>query len=1456
MLRQDRISVTLFLVVSLFGAVFGVHYWDNNADDGVWVTVGNWRTDKYDSSMRASTLPSAGVLTYLLGDELAVNEANCVIGSGDNVATGSLKVGQYCWGARLDIDGGTLNSSGDWWVGYQPYTEENPGSWVTVKNGGSVTINGKLIIGARNTSTLVSFGYGGIIVEDGTLTCTGTLYPGSYGSDPGHVVGELHLRGGDIYADGMVLHGGGHVYLGDGRLLLDGDVSAMVQGYVNSGWITGYDSSNPGDVLVEYNSSTGKTVCSGTTIASGEQAYNPFPVNYDVEASAYSSLSWLAGTYAAMHDVYFGSSYSAVNSATVGSAEYVGSVPVVTTSIAVDNYCPGCAPLSGTYYWRVDEVNDANIWKGQVWRFTVLPPQPVLESDRFRIELSANGKWKSIIDKSVNPERNVLYGTSTSFATIKVGVSYSSNSLNMVGDSLHVGFSNGTTLSYNVDTNEPNWVHFELESISGPRPTEVRVCQVLININEHVGYRINTAWDDTTSVTMMATTLGSECEPIRYNDYTLLKAIAVDSPGPELEGAAVAFVVAPTSEIRDVLQDVANHYEAIQDNQDANGVSSKDIYGRKSYFFITKAGMSDIGRIIEYCHRANLTQLLLVQRAWSTSTGHFPYRLDNFPDGAESIREFVRQLNEAGIGVGMHTFTTKVSKNDAYVTPIPDHRMWTDLPIVTVKNDITSTQTTIQINGDLSQWPGSPITTLSWEGGDASIIPNSEFTLNNEIIKYTSVESGGVYDTFYGCTRGAYGTNASAHSAGDEVHHWYTEGSGRYIIDQETTLIDETCGRMAEIFNECGLNMIYFDGGNDVPKTRIDYYTSNAMYKTVKEFIERPYYFSGCNRTHHLWNAYSLSSTVDTYLNTWRSKGYPITVKEHIDRSVDFVVKDHDSFMPGELGWFGVWPEDENVDGLQLDEVEYLMAKSVAYDAPISLETSFAQMDLHGLTPGILDIIGMYEAMRMNFEVDEATCNMLREKGVDYSYIRNGQIGEFVEMSRVNDVRGNSDIRCFIGEMANGDIVATIWHKRGESWTLDMPIACSNSFDVVDIFGDEVTLTVSGTYIEVPVAGDRLAIIFHDMSEEIAKRYLATGHKRFIETGSGAESPANGATQVSRDVTLSWQSGGSGVSYDVYLGSALDVLLDAGHWCDEFIGNFSSTSIGPEELEFDTTYYWAVDRVIGGDIEVGNVWSFTTQSIASSACSSVAGNGLNWQHSIIEGDNRVLVVGIVGEDDDSNDLLISDVSYNGVSMLRLESTSVAEGVEDILKSEMYYLLDDWLPFSGSYTVSVTYNGNVNKRCGGAMSVAGIKQQAAEATVVNSTANSSQGNLLTYITTETNNAIIIDTIGCGNAGSFTAFGEGMKERYEVSSDSSSCAGSTINAALPGTVVVSWQHSDGSSIAMVHSVAAFERYVVFDIYDLGVLAETWLSQDQEMESDIFGDGIVDFKDFAYLCEYMEQ
>ena len=72
------------------------------------------------------------------------------------------------------------------------------------------------------------------------------------------------------------------------------------------------------------------------------------------------TLQWQAGLYAASHDVYLGTDFNDVNNATNISAEYVGN------QIATE-YSPNIS--SGIYYWRVDEVNDVDVWKGDVWSF-------------------------------------------------------------------------------------------------------------------------------------------------------------------------------------------------------------------------------------------------------------------------------------------------------------------------------------------------------------------------------------------------------------------------------------------------------------------------------------------------------------------------------------------------------------------------------------------------------------------------------------------------------------------------------------------------------------------------------------------------------------------------------------------------------------------------------------------------------------------------------------------------------------------------------------------------------------------------------------------------------------------------------------------------------------------------------------------------------------------------------
>lgn len=210
---------------------------------------------------------------------------------------------------------------------------------------------------------------------------------------------------------------------------------------------------------------------------------------------------------------------------------------------------------------------------------------------------------------------------------------------------------------------------------------------------------------------------------------------------------------------------------------------------------------------------------------------------------------------------------------------------------------------------------------------------------------------------------------------------------------------------------------------------------------------------------------------------------------------------------------------------------------------------------------------------------------------------------------------------------------------------------------------------------------------------------------------------------------------------------------------------------------------------------------------ASSNSSSSNGNTLNWQHTIADSNERILVVGIAGEDNDVNDLVISSVVYNDVNMTLVagssETTSSGSPVYH-MKTELYYLLDANLPaLPGNYTVTVTYNGNVRKRCGGAISLSNVAQQVREAVATNS--NVSQDTISTNITTQTDSAWVVDVVGCGNDGSFLTASGGMTERFDISSNSSTAAGGTKSIESAQETTMSWTHSGANQLA--HSVAAF-------------------------------------------------
>jgi len=101
------------------------------------------------------------------------------------------------------------------------------------------------------------------------------------------------------------------------------------------------------------------------------KAYAPVPRNRAKYAPMDVKLTWTAGFGAKLHTVYFGNTFDDVNNATTGGARQ-----------APATYTPSGPLAKGTtYYWRVDEFDGLNTYKGDVWSFTTLADITITDPD-------------------------------------------------------------------------------------------------------------------------------------------------------------------------------------------------------------------------------------------------------------------------------------------------------------------------------------------------------------------------------------------------------------------------------------------------------------------------------------------------------------------------------------------------------------------------------------------------------------------------------------------------------------------------------------------------------------------------------------------------------------------------------------------------------------------------------------------------------------------------------------------------------------------------------------------------------------------------------------------------------------------------------------------------------------------------------------------------------------------
>jgi len=106
-------------------------------------------------------------------------------------------------------------------------------------------------------------------------------------------------------------------------------------------------------------------------------ASGPVPLDGDLLEDTWISLSWRPGDFAVSHDVYLGDNCDDVNNATHESVIFRGNQTATSFLAGFPGYpYPDGLVPGTTYYWRIDEVNEADPnspWTGKIWSFSIAP---------------------------------------------------------------------------------------------------------------------------------------------------------------------------------------------------------------------------------------------------------------------------------------------------------------------------------------------------------------------------------------------------------------------------------------------------------------------------------------------------------------------------------------------------------------------------------------------------------------------------------------------------------------------------------------------------------------------------------------------------------------------------------------------------------------------------------------------------------------------------------------------------------------------------------------------------------------------------------------------------------------------------------------------------------------------------------------------------------------------------
>ncbi len=478
---------------------------------------------------------------------------------------------------------------------------------------------------------------------------------------------------------------------------------------------------------------------------------------------------------------------------------------------------------------------------------------------------------------------------------------------------------------------------------------------------------------------------------------------------------------------------------------------------RRSCFFWMDLRYEQRQAALQYMQQAGVGRALLLHSVWGDPLHR--YRISDRWPSPDALRDWISQCRSAGILVGAHTLPAKIRRESIdYVAAGLDPRIWRDRTL-TLARPLPASQTTglIETTTPPTGWP-----TASGQ---------REAVIDGEVIGYSGIRTSGPPYGLTGPFQRALhqqppdGRGPQDHAAGAAVGHLAGDSGGRvYIWDLPSGGVEQWCRDIAATLDAIGVDYIYTDSLERTQEPAW-FVHSFYVYTLYQQLTRKPLWIEASSMG-GTWSFPLIGATGQIDY-----RGSPADFKREVDRNAQAMLSPQHAFHPLQLGW--ARPSYSANQHIRPDDLEYLLARSLAYDVPVVLQVWFNWLERWPLRDANLELIRRYEQVRLAGTVPRAQRRAAQRTGKDFMLFDDpAGSPQLVPVSLLPVTRFSRRVRAFLTDVPVGlHRYATLWPTTADdSFELRLSGLEPEDLRVTDHRGQPVTVRDRGAgLVGIPI---------------------------------------------------------------------------------------------------------------------------------------------------------------------------------------------------------------------------------------------------------------------------------------------------------------------------------------------------------------------------------------------------